>query len=148
MSFKPRVYAFETGLTWKEARLGELTLAEDRAIRVACPVEFGGPGGEWTPEHLFVASVQVCIMTTFLWLIESEGVRIGSYECNSKGEAMTRDGEFKFTRIVVRPRVRCADPGDIEKAMELLKRAHRECLISKSLSIDVILSPEVKAWEG
>jgi organic hydroperoxide reductase OsmC/OhrA len=148
MSFEPRVYSFETGLTWKEARLGELTLAGDRAIRVACPKEFGGPDGEWTPEHLFVASVQVCIMTTFLWLIESEGVRIGSYECRSKGEATTRDGEFRFTRIVVRPHVRCENPGDVGKAMKLLERAHRECLISKSLSLDVILSPEVKAMEG
>ena len=144
MKIEPRVYEFATSLRWTHGKLGELSLQGDRALTVACPKEFGGPGGEWTPEHLFVASVEVCIMTTFLWLLAREGVSIVSYRSDAKGEAAMSGGEFRFTRIEVSPHVVCPRHDGVQRIRKLLERAHRECLISKSLKFDVVLSPTLE----
>lgn len=34
------------------------------------PPEFGGPERTWSPEHLFVAAVSSCLMTTFRAIAE------------------------------------------------------------------------------
>jgi organic hydroperoxide reductase OsmC/OhrA len=147
MKFEPRVYPFETRLKWTGGKLGDLSLEGEKTVRIACPKEFGGPGGEWTPEHLFVASVEVCVMTTFLWLLGKAGLEIVSYESEARGEARQKGSDFLFTRIVLTPHLECKDWETAEKAMDLLKRAHRDCLICKSLDFEVILSPTVEVPE-
>ncbi len=148
MKVRPRVYAFETALKWTGERLGELSLLGKRPLRVACPEEFGGPGGEWTPEHLLVAAVEVCIMTTFLWLLEREGLEVVSYESHARGEAAMSRGEFRFVRIRVSPRVVCSRPDHKSLVLSLLQRAHAECLISRSLEFEVVLSPTLEVKQG
>ena len=34
-------------------------------VRIASPVQYGGPGDAWTPEHLLLAAVQACFLFTF-----------------------------------------------------------------------------------
>lgn len=36
-----------------------------QTLESAAPVEFGGPGGKWSPETLLVAAVADCFLLTF-----------------------------------------------------------------------------------
>lgn len=58
---------YEIQIVSTGARSGVMDSEEDRlpSLYVASPPEFGGPEGVWSPEHLFVASVAACMMTTF-----------------------------------------------------------------------------------
>ena len=58
---------YQVQLQSSDAKTGKLDGWEAGlpTLEFAAPPEFGGPGGIWSPEHLFVASVSSCLMTTF-----------------------------------------------------------------------------------
>ncbi|MDI6840610.1 MAG: hypothetical protein QMD71_07170 [bacterium] len=62
-TFKPKIYRYKTGTKWTEKHKGILSSEDKQDIEIACPPEFGGHYGCWTPEHLFVSSIEICIMT-------------------------------------------------------------------------------------
>ncbi|MGH9425673.1 MAG: OsmC family protein, partial [Terriglobia bacterium] len=59
-------FTYKTGLKWVEEKSGMLSSSGKPSLKVASPPEFKGEAGVWTPEDLFVASVEICQMTTFL----------------------------------------------------------------------------------
>jgi len=63
---------------------GILIAAEKPDIEVASPPEFGGPGGTWSPEDLLVASVNACIMTTFLFFAKKDNIPVSFYESEAE----------------------------------------------------------------
>lgn len=66
-------HIYKTNLRWESNRRGVLSAPGLPDLAVATPPEFpGGHPGIWSPEHLFVASAEVCVMTTFLAIGELE----------------------------------------------------------------------------
>ncbi len=71
---------YTTKVEWKEGRIGELTVPTFPNITVATPPEFtGGVSGIWSPEHLFVSSANICLMTTFLAIAENSKFNFKSF---------------------------------------------------------------------
>ena len=68
-------------------------------IMVACPPEFGGHPGIWSPEDLFLSSVEVCFMTSFLYLISKRDIVLKSYRSESEGFAELVGNVFRFSLI-------------------------------------------------
>ena len=93
---EPRVYEYESSTMWTGAHKGILSSKRKPSIEVACPPEFGGHTGYWTPEHLFVSSVEVCILTTFLSIFEKSGGNLISYESQAVGKASVQNWVFQF----------------------------------------------------
>lgn len=60
-------HTYEVNVKWKGGRLGLIdSPVLDETVEVATPPQFpGGVPGIWSPEHLFVAAVSSCFMTTF-----------------------------------------------------------------------------------
>jgi organic hydroperoxide reductase OsmC/OhrA len=56
-------YFYDTEVEWSERRRGNLRSDGLPEVQIAAPPEFQGDAGTWTPEHLFVGSVNVCFMT-------------------------------------------------------------------------------------
>jgi len=111
---------------------------------VASPPEFGGPKDMWSPEHLFVASVAACLMTTFRSIAEMSGLEVVSYSDSASGDLVRgEDGLYKMTEITLRPRVSIADPAKADRALRLLEKAEKVCLISRSIESEVHLEPVV-----
>jgi organic hydroperoxide reductase OsmC/OhrA len=111
---------------------------------VASPPEFGGPKGMWSPEHLFVASVAACLMTTFRSIAEMSGLEVVSYSDSASGDLVRgEDGLYKMTEITLRPRVSIADPAKADRALRLLEKAEKVCLISRSIESEVHIEPVV-----
>ncbi len=65
MDVKPKVYLYHTAVKWTEQRKAIISSAGKRDIQVATPPEFKGHENIWSPEDLFVASANICLMTTF-----------------------------------------------------------------------------------
>jgi len=56
-------FFFEVQLNWLEGKRGILSAKDTPGtIHVATPLEFGGEGKPWTPEHLFLSSISSCFM--------------------------------------------------------------------------------------
>ena len=140
----PRSFHYASGLRWTGEMKGTLAALDRPHLEVAAPPEFRGHPGYWTPEDLLVASVNACTMMTFLVLARRNGLKILSYESEATGRLETEGGEFRFTRIVVRPRLEIAAESDRAKTLELLQKAEDHCLVANSLVCMIEGAPEVR----
>ncbi len=113
-------------------------------IKVSTPPEFKGHPGIWTPEEMFVASVNVCIMTTFLYYAERENLRFLSYESSAEGILEKGERGLIFSSIEVVPEISVKSVNDIEKTRDLLALSEKNCLISNSIKSKVTVRPEIQ----
>jgi organic hydroperoxide reductase OsmC/OhrA len=113
-------------------------------IEIACPPEFGGHPGFWTPEHLFVSSVEVCVMTTFLSLFQNEERPLVSYESRAVGRARIKERVFRFTDISIEPRIVVEHQEDVALARTAIERAADQCLISRALDFKPTVRPVIE----
>lgn len=117
-------------------------------LEVGSPPEFGGPGRRWSPEHLFVAAVSGCLMTTFRAIAAMSRVEVLDYEDRATGRlSRDPDGRYRMTAVTLRPRVVLADESTAERARRLLDKAERSCLISRSISADITVEPTIETLQ-
>jgi peroxiredoxin-like protein len=137
-------YFYTTEVEWTGERHGDLRAPVLPHMQVDAPPEFKGHEGVWTPEHLFVASVNSCFMTTFLAIAENSKLEFVSFSADAKGKLEKLDGEgFIMTEVVLRPKLRISHARDVERAGRILEKAEKHCLISNSIKTQTKLEPEV-----
>jgi len=112
-------------------------------LRVAAPADFDGPGDAWSPEHLLMASVETCFVFTLRAVAHANKLEWKSLELSGAGTLDRKDGAMRFTEIVLRPRLTIPTGTDKERAMRVLERSEKGCLISASLATPVRLEPEI-----
>lgn len=112
-------------------------------IRIASPVQYGGPGDAWTPEHLLLAAVQACFLFTFRAVAAAAHVNFEYLELTTEGTVDRQDRRTKFTEIVLRPRVTIGPEVDRSDILRLLHKAEHGCLVSASLGTPIRLEPEL-----
>lgn len=144
MDAKPKVYFYQTAVKWTDQRKGVISCAGKPDVQVATPPEFKGHDGIWSPEDFFVASANICLMTTFLAVAERAGLAFSAYESTAEGRLELLEGKFQFTAITIRPSITLKPGGDAAKAKELIEKAERNCLISNSMKATVTLEPTIR----
>ena len=137
-------FIFKTAIKWTEDKKGRVDTAGKPTIEVSTPPEFRGHSGYWSPEDLFLASINSCIMTTFLYFAEKASLSFVSYESESEGEVTFHEGKLVFSEVTVRPHIRVKSDSEKEKAEELIEKSEDYCLISSSLKVKVTLLPEIE----
>jgi peroxiredoxin-like protein len=141
MAIRAKSYRYTTSVRWTGERRGALTAAGKPPVDVGNPPEFKGHEGVWSPEDLYVASVNVCLMGTFLAFAERAGLAFEKYESEAEGLLELVDNMFTVTKIVVRPRIALRSGEERAKAEEILHKAERNCFISNSVRTEVALEP-------
>ena len=144
MDVRSKVYFYQTSVKWTEQRKGTISCAGKPDVQVATPPEFKGHENIWSPEDLFVASANVCLMTTFLAVAERAGVAFSSYESTAEGRLEIVEGKFQFTAITIRPSIILQSGGDPARAKELIEKAEHNCLISNSMKAKVTLEATIR----
>lgn len=109
----------------------------------APPAEFGGPGNQWSPEHLLVASVADCFILTFRAVASASKLDWSTLEASAEGVLDRVDRVTQFTAITVRVTLAVPAGTDIEKARKLLHKAEEACLITNSLKASTHLEANV-----
>ena len=142
-TIRQKSFIYKNNVEWIGEKRGVLTAEGKPELRVATPPEFRGHPGIWSPEDLFVASVNTCIMTTFLYYIEKEDILIKSYKSSAEGILEMSGKGLSFTRIEVRPFLSIAEKTDKEKIKKVFEIAEQHCLISNSIKAEVKVIPEI-----
>ena len=145
MEVRSKVYTYRTAVKWTEQKKGTITCEGKPDIQVATPPEFKGHEGIWSPEDLYVASANICLMTTFLAVAERAGLTFTSYHCEAEGRLELVEGKFQVTVITLRPQIALQSGSDAAKAKELIEKAEANCLISNSMKTRIALEPDRKS---
>jgi organic hydroperoxide reductase OsmC/OhrA len=117
------------------------------SIKFSAPPEFQGEVGCWTPEHLFVAAVAGCFVSTFSGIANASKFEFLSLDLEVEGVLQKEEGGWRFTQVNLRPRVKIALQKDVERANRLLEKAEKTCLVARSLNSRTVLEPEVLVQE-
>jgi organic hydroperoxide reductase OsmC/OhrA len=136
---------YEVALEWEEGRKGLISSPVlNASIEVATPPEFPkGVAGIWSPEHLLVAAVDSCLMTTFLAVAENSGLEFARFESRALGKLEKVDGKFLISEIELCPRLEVMSEAVREKARRVLEKSEAACLISNSVKSRIIFKPEI-----
>jgi len=113
------------------------------AIKVAAPKEFDGPGDQWSPEELLMASLSSCLILSFKAIARASKLEWNDLQCDSVGTLDKVDGKVLFTKINTKATLLVADSNVVEKAERLLRKAEATCFISHSLSSELHFECEV-----
>ncbi len=136
---------YEVKLDWKADRKGLVSSPVLQSnIEVATPPEFPkGMAGIWSPEHLLVAAVNSCLMTTFLAIAENSKFEFISFTSNANGKLEKIDGKYIISEIVLSPELTIKNIADKEKALKVLDKSEAACLISNSIKSKIIFNPVI-----
>jgi len=136
---------YDVNIEWESDRKGMLTSSVlNTDLEVATPPEFPkGMAGIWSPEHLLVAAVNSCLMTTFLAIAESSGLDFIKFNSKANGKLEIVDGKYIISEITLAPEVIISDESKKERAERILQKAEAACLISNSIKSKIIFNPRV-----
>lgn len=132
-------FKFPTRFVWEHDNIGQATPAEGPAVTVSPPPVFKGPAGNWSPEDLYVSSLETCFFLSLLFVMKRSEVKLLSYQSQAEGLLERVDGNLCFTRVTLRPTL--SIEGSEDEMRKLMEQAHHGCLVANSVKTEVILEP-------
>jgi peroxiredoxin-like protein len=142
--YMEKQYVYRVSAASTAVRSGVVTAEEiQSSIAFSAPPEFQGEAGQWTPEHLFVASVAGCFVSTFSGMAQFSKFEFLSLDLEVEGVLSKEEGGWRFTQVNLHPRLKIGQEKNRERASRLLEKAEKMCLIARSINSKVILEPEL-----
>lgn len=139
----PFPHHYDATLTWNGS--GPATIdAEGRpAITGSAPPEFDGEPGRWSPEHLLLASLNLCLQATFESMAKGRSLAIASYRSHATAVLAPVPHGLGFTYVALEVRIE-ARPEDHERVRDTLTAAKHHCIVARALNAPVHLSMSVE----
>lgn len=138
MSIKPRSFKVESigasGVSniWRN----KLTDKVCKAIDMAIPPEFEGPGGTYSPEDLYALSLMNCYLATFKYIAEKSKLKY--VEILGNAELIVDKGEEKSPWMEkINIKIELNGCGNRERALNLLEKTKSHCMILNSVKTKV-----------
>ena len=140
---KPLPHIYKAQLSGGAEGYAVVSVAGIPELRTAPPADFNGPGDAWSPEQFLMAAVETCFLFTLQAVARASKLPFTSLELSGEGTVDRKDGATRFTEIVLRPRLRLPAGADKDRALRILEKSEKACLVSASLSTPVRLEAEV-----
>ncbi len=105
------------------------------------PPEFDGDATSWSPEHLLLSAIGLCLLTTFEAFAARDKVDLLAWEATARGTVAKTAAGLAFTKISVEVDM---EVGNVEQARATLDVAKRHCLVSNALSVPVEVVPTIR----
>lgn len=140
---KPLPHVYEVDLAGGADGYAKVLAEGMPELQTAPPLDFDGPGDAWSPEHLLLAAVETCFLFTLRSIARASKLEFLSLELSGQGKVDRKDGATRFVEIVLRPRLRLSPGADKDRALRILEKSEKACLVSASLATPVRLEPEV-----
>jgi len=135
-------HRYEVNLSWPGQDAATVEASGRPPIEGGAPPEFGGRESWWSPEHLLLSALGLCLMTTFEALARKARLPVLGYACRAEATLDRTEKGLAFTAIGLRVEVTVA-PADAERAPTLLASAKKHCLVANALAVPVTLDVAV-----
>lgn len=155
-----RTHKYEVELTWTGSTDGPirnyasysrtylLKIAGKPTLEISADPMFRGNAALHNPEDLLLGALTGCHMLTYLALCARAKIAVVAYEDEASGTMLFEDGGGRFTEVTLRPCVTVAADTNVEKALSLHERAHRDCFIAASVNFPVRHEAKVLTAKG
>lgn len=136
-----RIFHYQSQVRWNVGRRGTASINGKPDVWFSSPAEFKGEATCWSPEDMLVTALNGCLMMTFLAYAQREELDLASYLSSADGVLGLANGRYRFTEVVIRPRLTLRTEEDAEIARVVLENAHRDCIITNSITASVKMEP-------
>ena len=113
------------------------------------PVLYGAPSPEldgdvdaWSPEHMLLSSLGLCMLTTFEAFAARDGFEILRWVASARGTVDRTPEGLMFTSIVLG--IDMEVTGNLEQVERTLEDAKQYCLVLNSLRVPVIVEAQIQ----
>jgi organic hydroperoxide reductase OsmC/OhrA len=132
---------YQTAYQWQgKAADGEIAIDGRAPLAVGTPHD----ADRYSPEHLLVATAEICLANYVLLIAGMSKLDVTAYRSSAEGELERDDkGGYRFKRILIRPEL-TVSAGAEALARRVLEKAHRSCLVARSLSCPVDIEPSIR----
>lgn len=129
---------YQTSYEWQgKASEGVITTEHKTTLETGTPFD----QDRFSPEHMLVATAEACMANYVLLIAGMSKLEIRAYRSTAEGELeFEKKAGYRFKQIVIRPEL-TIDAGSEALAEKVLDKAHRSCLIARSLSCAVDIEP-------
>ena len=151
-----KTHTYETRITWtgndgegtksyRAYRRDHIIQADGRPeILASSDPSFRGDPTRYNPEQLLVSALSSCHMLWYLHLCAVNSIVVLEYSDAATGAMEeSTDGSGAFVSVTLRPAIKIAPGGDLERARALHADAHRLCFIARSVNFPVTTEPHV-----
>jgi len=145
----PENIEYHTSAQWTHSHQGLAKSPEKVDVPLVCPPPFCHERDDvWSPEEFFVSAIETCLMMTFIYFADRGDLPFESYESRATGKVEFVDGKALLTRVDIYPRIGAADDRTAKKIERMLKGASKACLVSNSITTEVVHHAEVVIVEA
>ena len=138
-------HAYRVAAWWTSGRTGlAKSDSAPNAIHFTAPTEFGGLEGRWTPEELLLAAVAGCYTTTLRAIAGTAQFNFTDLQVEASGVVRKAESGYSFTEIVIRPNLKIASSEERERALDLLRKAEKLCLVSRAIGTPLKFEPQLE----
>jgi organic hydroperoxide reductase OsmC/OhrA len=106
------------------------------------PAEFGGRDDWWSPEHLLLASLNLCLRATFEALARLKQLDVMDYTSSARAVLGRTPNGPEFTSLSIAVDL-VVSSGEAERARTLLEKAKQHCIVANTLKVPVQLKVSV-----
>jgi organic hydroperoxide reductase OsmC/OhrA len=138
-------HRYDVALAWEGHGGAALTAGPRPAIEGGAPPEFDGKDVWWSPEHLLLSSLSLCLMTTFQAVTEKAHLPIRHYDSRAEALLDRTPTGLGFTGLVLHVNVKVESPDQVDRARQLLIKAKMHCIVANALMPPVHLDAAVSA---
>ncbi len=120
----------------------------DDSIYVSKPAVFGGTNRCWTPEHLFLSSVNSCFVVTLQHFCTKRKLLLSYCNCVVKGKMKFTDGYYRFCEIEISPVITIPSESDRDALLKVIEVTKNACIISHALATKIELKYNISILVG
>ncbi len=139
----PLPHRYPSDLRWEIDHRGWLSAPPRQGLLGGAPPQFGGSEDSWSPEHLLVASANLCLMLTFMAFAGGSHLKVAGYQSHAEGVLDKAPDGPRFVSISIQVEL-SVSAEDREKAEAILQKAEKRCLIANSLKAPVQVSARIR----
>jgi organic hydroperoxide reductase OsmC/OhrA len=121
---------------------GVLTADPRPPILGGAPASFDGSDEWWSPEHLLLSSLSLCLLTTLKAVAAKARLALSACVSRAEGVLDKTPAGLAFTSITLHVDLQVG-AADVERARQLLESAKKHCIVSNSLKPPVTLQISV-----
>jgi organic hydroperoxide reductase OsmC/OhrA len=110
------------------------------------PPELHGDPATWSPEHLLISALGLCLFATFDVFAARDGIAVLEWRDTVTGVLDRTATGLAFQTFTISVEV-TVDAADVERTRAVLERASRYCIVSKALRVPVTIEPHIWSHE-
>lgn len=118
-------------------------LAPPRATLMGGPSsEFDGDAASWSPEHLLLSSLGLCMLTTFEAFAARDGIEVQNWNAQLEGDVERSPEGLIFTSIIMTLDMELT--GNVDAVEKTIEDAKQYCLVLNSLRVPVVVETNIR----